>query len=138
MAIFLIHQLHSIPQTNQLRKKDEIMPYFSIKTNVTLGASEASDFAGEASSFACRLLGKPEKYMMVSVSHSAALMFGGAADPAAFVEFKSIGLLEANCKGYSKAICEFLESNLKISPERIYIDFKDIDARMFGWNKTTF
>jgi phenylpyruvate tautomerase len=114
------------------------MPYFKIETNKTLDVSDAKDFAKEASSFACRLLGKPEKYMMVSICHSAALMFGGVADPAAFVELKSIGLLEANCKGYSRAICEFLESNLKIPPDRIYIDFKDIDPSMFGWNKTTF
>jgi phenylpyruvate tautomerase len=114
------------------------MPYFKIETNVSLDASAAKDFVREASSFACRLLGKPEKYMMASVRHSPALMFGGAADPAAYVELKSIGLLEIDCKRYSKAICEFLESNLKIPPDRIYIDFKDIDARMFGWNRTTF
>jgi phenylpyruvate tautomerase len=114
------------------------MPYFKIETNVSLDASAAKDFAGEMSSFACRLLGKPEKYMMVSFAHSVEVMFGGTAEPAAYVELKSIGLLEANCKRYSKAICEFLESNLKIPPDRIYIDFKDIDASMFGWNKGTF
>ena len=114
------------------------MPFFRIETNTKLDESEAKDFVREASSFACRLLGKPDKYMMASVRHSADLMFGGAEDPAAYVELKSIGLLEINCKGYSKAICEFLESNLKIPSDRIYIDFKDIDTGMFGWNKTTF
>jgi phenylpyruvate tautomerase len=114
------------------------MPYFKIETNKLLDVSEANDFAGEASSFACRLLGKPEKYMMVSVCHGAALIFGGSKEPAAYVELKSIGLHEIDCKRYSKAICEFLESNLNIQPDRVYIDFKDIDGSMFGWNKTTF
>jgi phenylpyruvate tautomerase len=114
------------------------MPYFKIETNKTLDASEADDFAGEASSFACLLLGKPEKYMMASVCHSAALIFSGSKEPAAYVELKSIGLQETDCKKYSKAICEFLESNLKIQPDRVYIDFKDIDGGMFGWNKATF
>jgi phenylpyruvate tautomerase len=114
------------------------MPYFKIETNVALDASEAKDFAKEASSFACRLLGKPEKYMMVSISCGNAMMFGGTTEPAAYVALKSIGLQEINCKGYAKAVCEFLESNLKIPPDRIYIDFKNIEGGMFGWNKTTF
>ena len=114
------------------------MPYFKIETNITMDASEAQDFVREASSFACRLLGKPEKYMMVSACHSVALMFGGVMEPAAYVELKSIGLLKDDCKGYAKAICEFVESNLKVPPDRIYIDFKNIDGSMFGWNKTTF
>ena len=114
------------------------MPYFKIETNKSMDSSYAEDFAREATSFACRLLGKPEKYMMVSVRHSATLMFSGFMDPAAYVELKSIGLQKDKCEGYSKAICEFIESSLKVSPDRIYIDFKNIDGSMFGWNKGIF
>ncbi len=114
------------------------MPYFKIETNLKMEESAAKDLAKEASTFACKLLGKPEKYMMVSICPNAVSLFGGTADPTAYVELKSIGLLEMDCKKYSKAICEFLESNLGIPADRIYIDFMAIDVGMFGWNKTTF
>lgn len=114
------------------------MPYFNIETNKSMEASYVEDFARESSSFACRLLGKPEKYMMVSIRHSVSMIFSGAAEPAAFVQLKSIGLPREKCEAYSKSICEFIESTLDISPDRIYIDFNNIDGSMFGWNKGTF
>jgi len=114
------------------------MPHFNIMTNQSLDASLAQDFAREASSFASRLLGKPEKYMMVSIQHGACLMFSQTMDPTAYIELKSIGMPKEKCEAYSKAICDFMESTLKIAPDRIYIDFKDIDGSMFGWNKKTF
>ena len=114
------------------------MPYFKIETNKSMEASYAEDFAREASSFACRLLGKPEKYMMVSVRHSLTMLFGGAMAPAAYVTLKSIGLAKEKCEAYSKNICEFMQSTLDIPPDRVYIDFNSIDGSMFGWNKATF
>jgi hypothetical protein len=54
------------------------------------------------------------------------------------VEIKSIGLTADRCGVYSKAICEFIQSSLQVSPERTYIDFAAIDGTMFGWNGQTF
>jgi phenylpyruvate tautomerase len=116
----------------------EKMPYFKIETNKSMEKSYAEDFAREASFFACRLLGKPEKYMMISVNHSASMMFGGSVEPTAYVQLKSISLSPEKCAAYSKSICEFMQSSLGISPDRIYVDFKNIDGSMFGWNKGTF
>lgn len=114
------------------------MPYFKIETNKSLDASLAQDFAKEASSFACRLLGKPVQYMMVSVHHGVTMTFAGTLGPAAYIELKAIGLAEGQCQKYSKSICEFVESTLEIPPDRVYIDFKNIEGPMFGWNKSTF
>ena len=114
------------------------MPYFNIETNTSMDEAQTSNFLKKTSDFACRLLGKPEKYMMVSFRQGEPLMFGGTQEPAAYVELKSIGLPKDKCEEFSKNICEFIESSLGVQPDRIYIDFKDIDGSMFGWNKGTF
>jgi phenylpyruvate tautomerase len=60
------------------------------------------------------------------------------AQATAYVEIKSIGLTADKCDAYSKAICEFIQSSLQVSPERTYIDFAAINGTMFGWNGQTF
>ena len=114
------------------------MPYFKIETNQSLDASDAEQFLKDASAFACELLGKPENYMMVSIHQGVSMLFSGNTMPVAYVKLKSLGLKQDKCGGYSKDICEFVETKLGISPDRIYIDFADINGKMFGWNRKTF
>ncbi len=66
------------------------------------------------------------------------MMFQGNTEFIAYIELKSIGLPKDKCSDFSKEICEFIEFELGISPDRVYIDFCDIDRKMFGWNKLTF
>jgi hypothetical protein len=42
------------------------------------------------------------------------------------------------CAGLSRALCDFLKAELGIEPERVYIEFWDINKKMFGWNGGTF
>jgi len=114
------------------------MPYFKIETNQSLDASGVEQLLKDASTFACELLGKPENYIMVSIHQGVLMSFAGNTMPVAYVKLKSIGLAKDKCGGYSKDICEFVETQLGISPDRIYIDFADIDGKMFGWNRKTF
>lgn len=55
------------------------------------------------------------------------MMFGGDAEAAAHIELKSIGLQKEKCPGFSKKICDFIEAELEVPSDRIYIDFRDID-----------
>ncbi|MGB9499314.1 MAG: phenylpyruvate tautomerase MIF-related protein [Dissulfuribacterales bacterium] len=114
------------------------MPYFKIETNQLVDKPTNEQLLKDATAFACELLGKPENYMMVSLQQGISMSFAGDTSPAAYVKLKSIGLKPDKCGDYSKSICEFVESKLGISPYRIYIDFADIDGKMFGWNKKTF
>jgi hypothetical protein len=54
------------------------------------------------------------------------------------VELKSISLTPESCAALSKSLCEFLNTELGVSPERAYVEFWNINGKMFGWNGGTF
>ena len=114
------------------------MPYVRIETNKEVDHTAAQQTLKRTSEFVANLLGKPDKWVMVSVIHRIPMMFGGGAEPVAYVEIKSIGLPENKCPEFSEALCDFIESELDVAPDRTYIDFYDIDRKMFGWNRGTF
>lgn len=114
------------------------MPYLKIETNKEIDHAALQETLKKTSQFAANLLGKPDKWVMVSINHGTPMMFGGSPEPIAYVEMKSIGLPEDKCRDFSKDLCDFVESEFDIPADRIYIDFCDIDGKMFGWNRGTF
>ncbi len=106
------------------------MPYLSLETNKKL---TRGDFTLKV-----KLLGKPEKYVMVSFKTGLSMRFGGAKGPVGFVELRSIGLDMTRCEEYSKKLCDFIEAEFEIPADRIYIDFQNVDRKAFGWNRSTF
>jgi phenylpyruvate tautomerase PptA (4-oxalocrotonate tautomerase family) len=114
------------------------MPYLKIQTNQSVDGARGQAIITKASAMVARQLGKPENYMMVTIQPGTPLVFAGQADPAAFLELKSIGLPSAKTKALSKALCEFVEAELKVPKDRIYIEFANADGGMWGWNGDTF
>ncbi len=114
------------------------MPYFSIETSKPVETSQMKDMAKKASGFLAELLGKPEAYVMVSIKHIPAMSFAGSDLATAFVRLKSIGLSADQCPDLSEKICGFIHQELGIPIDRIFIDFKNLDGKMFGWNGKTF
>lgn len=114
------------------------MPYLRIETNVELDQQQVDTLLGSASQAIAQQLGKPERYVMVEVVGGARLLFNGSRDPAAYVELKSIGLPESQTQPLSRFLCEFLQSQLKVAPDRVYIEFIDIPRKYWGWNGSTF
>jgi len=114
------------------------MPYIKIETSETLDGPSAGDLLKKTSAFISALLGKPEQYIMVSISQAMPMMLGADVKPAAYVELKSIGLQQDRCADLSKDICAFLERELSVPPDRVYIEFTALNGKMFGWNSRTF
>lgn len=114
------------------------MPYVNVRTNAALDEAAQKDLARKLSALASKLTGKPEQWVMAAVEGGAALAFGGSFEPAAFVEFKSIGLAENVCADQSAGITEFLERELGVPAARVYIEFKNLERCLFGWNGATF
>lgn len=114
------------------------MPYFSIETNQTLDDTAVTALAKRASAFIAELLGKPESYVMISLEPKTAMTFSATDDPAAFVRLKSIGLPRERCGELSQAICAFVEREMSVPKDRVFIDFKDLERSLFGWNGKTF
>lgn len=114
------------------------MPVFKIETNVALDAVRTVECVKRASELAADMLGKPEDYVLAVVEDGKSLLFGGHDDPAALVTLDSIGLPQDRTVEFSERICAFLEAELSVPPDRIYIAFGDIERHLFGWNKKTF
>ena len=114
------------------------MPYFSIETSKKIDTVGEEAISHKASAFVAAHLVKPEGYVMVAVKHSQPMRFGGTLDPTAMVQLYSIGLPRERCAEFSEKICAFVEQELGVSRERIFIDFRDLDRSMFGWNGKTF
>ena len=114
------------------------MPYFSIETNQTIDQASNRGLIKKTSAFIAELLGKPESYVMIAIKPETSLLFAGSDEPTAFVRLKSIGLPKERCPDLSKKICSFVEQELEVPPNRIFIDFKDLEREMFGWNGKTF
>jgi len=114
------------------------MPYFNIETNQTLDDASIAAFVKQASAFVAELLGKPESYVMISLEPKTAMAFGGTTDPAAFVRLKSIGLPRERCGELAEAICAFIDRELEVPKDRVFIYFKDLERSLFGWNGKTF
>ena len=114
------------------------MPLLKIQTNKVVEPATAKTLIADASAAVADLLGKPERYVMVSLEHNPAMLFGGSDEPLAYLELKSIGLPESQTTEMSRSLCELLNKALDLPADRIYIEFADAPRSMWGWNGGTF
>lgn len=114
------------------------MPYFSIDTNEPIEETVQQPLLKIASVFVAKLLGKPESVVMVQIRHDQTLLFGGSNERAAFVQLRSIGLPQERCPEFTAKISHFVEDEFKIPQGRVFIEFQDLQGKMFGWNGKTF
>ena len=114
------------------------MPLLKLETTVLLSEDKRNSLLAYLSKAVAGAIGKPEQYVMVSLSQSAMLMSGKGGE-AAQVDIRSIGGLnsEVNRK-LSQQICKLLKDSLGIAPDRVYLNFTDVDAGNWGWNGSTF
>ena len=91
-----------------------------------------------ATTMLSKMLGKPLQYIMVNIETNNNMMFAGNNKPLAYVELKSIGLPQNKTSVFSAELCSFLENEINVQKDRIYIEFSDARRNMFGWNGGTF
>ncbi len=114
------------------------MPLLKLETTVMLSDEKRRALLASLSQIAAQTIGKPEEYVMVTVSPAAMLMAGKAGD-AAFVDVRSIGSLSGDVnRQLARKVCTLLKDSLGVPPERIYLNFTDIAAGNWGWNGDTF
>ena len=114
------------------------MPLLRLETSVALPEDKRKALLASLSKAVAGTIGKPEQYVMVTASQAATLMSGKPGD-GAFVDLRSIGGLsdEVNRK-LSQQVCKLLKDSLGISPDRVYLNFTDVEASNWGWNGSTF
>jgi phenylpyruvate tautomerase PptA (4-oxalocrotonate tautomerase family) len=114
------------------------MPLLKLESTAVIPEGKQKALLASLSKTVAETIGKPEQYVMVTASQAAMVMCGKAGD-AAFADIRSIGGLgeDVNRK-LSQQVCKLLKDSLGISPDRVYVNFTDVDARNWGWNGTTF
>uniref|UniRef100_H9H6Q2 Macrophage migration inhibitory factor n=1 Tax=Monodelphis domestica TaxID=13616 RepID=H9H6Q2_MONDO len=113
------------------------MPMF-VLTNVPRSAVPDS-LLSELTSQLAKATGKPPQYIAVHIATDQLMAFGGSAEPCALCSLHSIGKISGpQNKAYTKQLCELLTKHLRISGDRIYINYHDMNAANVGWNGTTF
>jgi len=111
------------------------MPYLNIVSNQSI--SDESALLKAASQTVANAANKPESYVMVAVEAKASMLMGGSDAPAAFLDYRALGL-PANRPAFSDALCNLISEHLGIPGDRIYISMTDSERQNWGWNHSTF
>ncbi|XP_040030021.1 macrophage migration inhibitory factor [Gasterosteus aculeatus] len=113
------------------------MPMFVVNTNVAKSEVPVALLSDVTEELA-KAMGKPAEKIAVHIISDQIMMFGGKGDPCAVCSLHSIGKIGSDYnKQYSKLLCGLLNKHLGISPDRIYINFVDMDAVNVARNSTT-
>ncbi len=67
------------------------------------------------------------------------MSFGGSLEPCASIRLVSIGGLDAKKNKASAAkLTELLGGMLGVNPDRVFIEYSEVEPHMFAWNGNTF
>lgn len=114
------------------------MPYLKLQTSQVLSQEEKVALCKIASECIAQSLEKSKNYVMVTIQSDMAMTFADGDEPCAFVELKSIGLPVGRTLELSRNICDLIQQNIGVPPERTYIEFSDAERSMWGWKGKTF
>lgn len=114
------------------------MPLLRLETTVAVANDKRKNLLAALSKIVAETIGKPELYVMATMSPCDILMSGKPGE-AAFVDIRSIGGLTDDVnKQLSKKVCALLKESLGVSENRTYLNFTDVEAANWGWKASTF
>jgi phenylpyruvate tautomerase PptA (4-oxalocrotonate tautomerase family) len=114
------------------------MPLLKLQTSTPVSEDKKENLLKALSRTVVKVTGKPESYVMVMLENCSACM-AGEAGPAAFADVRGIGGISRDANNQlSKDICELINKELGIEPDRIYLNFTDVNASNWGWKGGTF
>ena len=114
------------------------MPLLRAHLSKAIDDATRAELLAKLSQMAATALGKPESYMMVMLRDEVPMLMAGSADPAAWVEVRSVGTINPEqAKKLSVAITEAI-TGVGIQPKRIYSNFQGVPGAMWGYGGDTF
>ncbi|XP_069820164.1 macrophage migration inhibitory factor-like [Dendropsophus ebraccatus] len=114
------------------------MPIFTLHTNLCQSAIP-QNFMTDLSQLLEQAMDVPAKAFAVIIHTNQQMIFAGTKDPCGLCSLQSIGKTGGpRNENYSKILGEFLEKQLRIPPERVYITFLDVSGSNVGWNGSTY
>ncbi len=113
------------------------MPFINVKTNAAVAQDKKQSIKSSLGTAISAIPGKTENWLMVGIEPEYALWFKGSDAPAAMVEVSVYGSASAsNYNVLTAKITEILNSELGISPDRIYVKY--CETPNWGWNGSNF
>ncbi len=114
------------------------MPLVNILSSNPVPAESRQALMASMSAFTALVLRKSESYVMVTVQESPVMMAGQLGD-AVFVDVRSIGGLNAESTSrLTEGICKRIKEHIGTAPKRVYVNFTDVRASLWGWDGHTF
>lgn len=116
------------------------MPFINVYTSAPpLSPDRADTLLRTLSRTLATELQKPESYVMTCLTPQARMTFAGTQAPACYAELKNIGTLTPERTArLSGVLCGLLERELGVPKNRIYLEFSNVEAHLFGFNGETF
>ena len=111
------------------------MPVLQLRTSLSIPAPEA--LCRSLTALLAALLDKEERWIMVEVAGDRHMTLGGAA-PAALLDLRNVGSDPALALRASAALCDHLQAELGLAPDRVFLQVHDVNGAMFGWDRETF
>ncbi len=114
------------------------MPYIETKTNIVLTEAQKIEMKEKFAEAIALIPGKSEEWLMLGFSDGMTMAFrGDISSPCAMVEVDIFGAAKsAEYDALTEAVCNILYEVAKISPERIYVKYRECDR--WGYNKFNF
>ena len=109
------------------------MPYINVSTSIKI--EDKKKLLEEISILISSLTNKSKRFVMAKIDDNCQMYFDDES-PSCFLEIKSIGSL--NPSEMANPISNFVNENMGIPIDKIYISFVDVPASMWAWNGRTF
>jgi phenylpyruvate tautomerase PptA (4-oxalocrotonate tautomerase family) len=114
------------------------MPLLRLETNAPLSDDARKNLTASLSRTVADTIGKPEQYVMITIT-PATLLMSGKPGNAAFADVRSLGGLGGDVpRLLAQRVCKLLNDSLGIPPERVFLNFTDVKPANWGWNGNTF
>jgi phenylpyruvate tautomerase len=114
------------------------MPLLRLEVSAQVPQGRRETLLRAASKIMADVTGKPEAYVMVTLSVCSSTM-GGQVTPVAFADVRGIGGMSKSTNvTLSKSLCDLLQKELGIPPDKVYLNFTDVPATNWGWKGNTF
>jgi len=109
------------------------MPYIDISTSAKV--DNKKKLLEEISNLISSLTNKSKRFVMAKLNDNCEMYFDNE-EPSCFLEIKSIG--SVNPSEMAKPLSDFVNENMGIPTDNIYISFEDVPASLWAWNGRTF
>ena len=114
------------------------MPYINLKTTKKVSDEKCEAIKTAFGKAIENFPGKTEAWLMVGIDDGAKLWFkGDASSGSAIVDVELLGTTTNEyAEKMTAVVCDILNRELEISPDRIYVKYREYDK--WGWNGQNF